>query len=202
MNSDDAAPRPRSDDWPVTLTEVNLRAFTHADLPFVASWFGDPDTRRYLGGPDWPAAMLDHGGRAVGETFRGAVQTAAHHYLAEVNRRAVGYIDCGTFDCATVYGGEGADGPIITDSIDVATGSIAFAVDPAVRRRGVGRVMIAALLARPELAFVELFEAGVEPENVACRRCLEAAGFCVRSPEPDYEGFLYYRATGPAGGAG
>jgi RimJ/RimL family protein N-acetyltransferase len=173
---------------------VGLRPLTRTDLAAIAPWFEDPDTRRYLGGPDWPAAMLDHGERAVGETFRGAVQTAAHHYLAEVDGRAVGYIDCGTFDRATVYGGEG---PVITESIEVTTGSIAFAVDPALRRRGVGRVMIAALLARPELAFVELFEAGVEPENVACRRCLEGAGFCVRSPEPDCEGMLYYRA-GPA----
>jgi hypothetical protein len=47
--------------------------------------------------------MLDHGERAVGEMFRGAVQTAAHHYLAETNGRAVGYIDCGTFDRCTVY---------------------------------------------------------------------------------------------------
>ena len=61
--------------------------------------------------------------------------------------------------------------------------------------------MIAALLARPELAFVQLFEAGIEPENVACRRCLERAGFCVHSPEPDYEGMLYYRAARPAEGA-
>ena len=161
----------------------------------VTPWFEDADTRRYLGGADWPAAMLDHAERAIGETFRGAVQTAAYHYLAEVDGLAVGYIDCGTFDRATVYGGEGPDGPIITESIEVATGSIAFTVDPAVRRRGVGRVMIAALLARPELAFVELFEAGVEPENVAGRRCLEAAAFRARSPEPDYEGLLYYRAV-------
>lgn len=188
-----------SDDRPGTRADVNLRALTHADVPIVAPWFRDPDTRRYLGGPDWPAAMLDLSERTVGETFRGAVQTAAHHYLAEIDDRAVGYIDCGTFDRVTVYGGEGPDGPIITESIEVMTGSIAFAVDPAARRRGVGRRMIAALLARPELAFVELFEAGVEPENVACRRCLERAGFCPRSPEPDYEGFLYYRAARPAG---
>ncbi len=69
----------------MTLTEVSLRAFTHADLPIVASWFRDPDTRPYLGGPDWPAAMLEHGERALGETFRGAVQTAAHRYLAELD---------------------------------------------------------------------------------------------------------------------
>jgi ribosomal protein S18 acetylase RimI-like enzyme len=181
---------------------VVLRPLTRTDLAAITPCFEDPDTSRYLGGPDWPAAMLDHGERAVGEMFRGAVQTAAHHYLAELDRRAVGYIDCGTFDRATVYGGEGPDGPLITESIEVATGSIAFAVDPALRRRGVGRAMIAALLARPELAFVALFEAGVEPENVACRRCLEAAGFSVHSPEPDYEGMLYYRAARPAGPAG
>lgn len=181
---------------------VSLRPLTRSDLAATNRWFEDPETRRYLGGPDWPAAMLEHSERAVGETFRGAVQTAAHHYLAEVNGRAVGYIDCGTFDRATVYGGEGSDGPIITEAIQVATGSIAFAVDPALRRRGVGQAMIAALLARPELAAVELFEAGVEPENLACRRCLERAGFCLRSPEPDCEGMLYYRAARAAEGAG
>lgn len=176
---------------------ITLRPLTRTDLAAITPWFEDPDTRRYLGGPDWPAAMLDNAERAVGETFRGAVQTAARHYLAEIDGRAVGYIDCGTFDRATVYGGEGPDGPVITEAIEVATGSIAFAVAPALRRRGVGRVMIAALLARPEVAFVALFEAGVEPENVACRRCLEGAGFCVRSPEADCEGMLYYLA-GPA----
>jgi len=47
---------------------------------------------------------------------------------------------------------------------------------------------------QPELRYVELFEAGVEPENTASRRCLEAAGFHLRSEQPDYEGMLYYRA--------
>ena len=180
---------------------VTLRPLTRADLAAIAPCFEDPETRRYLGGPDWPVAMLNHAERAIGETFRGAVQTGAYHYLAELDGRAVGYIDCGTFDRATIFGGEGLDGPIIAESIEVATGSIAFVVDPAVRRRGAGRLMITAMLARPELAFVELFEAGVEPDNVACRRCLERAGFCARSLEPDYEGMLYYRAARPVGGA-
>ena len=113
---------------------VSLGPLTRAELAAITPWFEDPDTRRYLAGdwPDWPAAMLDHSERAV-EIFRGATQTAAHHSLAEVDGRAVRYIDCGTFDCATVYAGEGPDGPMITESIDVATGSIAFAVDPAPR---------------------------------------------------------------------
>jgi RimJ/RimL family protein N-acetyltransferase len=76
----------------------------------------------------------------------------------------------------------------------VATGSIAFVIDPQLRRRGLGRAMIAAVTQQPELQLVELFEAGVEPANTASRRCLEDAGFHVRTDEPDYEGMLYYRA--------
>jgi hypothetical protein len=54
--------------------------------------------------------------------------------------------------------------------------------------------MITALTRQPELRFVELFEAGVEPDNTASRRCVEAAGFHLPSLEPDCEGMLYYRA--------
>jgi RimJ/RimL family protein N-acetyltransferase len=139
--------------------------------------------------------MLDHGERAAGETFRGAVQTAARHYLALADDAPVGYIDCGTFDRCTVYGGEGPDGPIILETIDAVTGSIAFAVDPARRRRGLATSMIQALTHHPDLATVELFEAGVEPGNHGSRGALEAAGFRSRSPVPDCEGMLYYLAS-------
>ena len=54
--------------------------------------------------------------------------------------------------------------------------------------------MITALMRRPELRFVEVFEAGVEPENTASRRCVEAAGLRLRSKQVDFEGMLYYRA--------
>jgi hypothetical protein len=77
---------------------VVLRALAPADLAEVEPWFTDPDTRRYLGGPDWPALMLELRDRAVGEEFRGPVQTASFHYLASRAEHAVGYVDCGTFD--------------------------------------------------------------------------------------------------------
>ncbi len=158
----------------------------------MAPWFHDPDTRRFLGGPDWPALMLAREG-AVGEQFRGATQTGAYRYLARADDHPFGYVDCGTFDRCTVYGGEDSHTPIILETIDVVTGSIAFAVDPGQRRGGFGRAMIAALRRRPELSDVDLFEAGVEPQNVASRRCLEAAGFVLRSASPDFEGMLQYR---------
>ena len=117
---------------------IHLRPFARADLAIVDPWFRDRDTRWYLGGPEWPASMLDYAARAVGMEFRGAIQTGAYRYLAQTAGGAIGYIDCGTFDRCTVYGGEGNDGPIITESIDVATGSIAFVIDTQLRRRRLG----------------------------------------------------------------
>src|SRR5262249_13864623 len=114
-------------------------------------------------------------------------------YLALTDGTPVGYIDCGTSDRCTIYGGEGPDGPIVLDTIEASTGSIAFVIDPARRRRRLGTRMIRALTGHPDLLDVELFEAGVQPENTASRRCLEAAGFRVRLEQPDAEGMLYYR---------
>jgi RimJ/RimL family protein N-acetyltransferase len=58
--------------------------------------------------------------------------------------------------------------------------------------------MIRALIDHPDLSTVELFEAGVEPENHASGRTLEAAGFQLRSPGPDYDQMLYYELRAPA----
>ena len=173
---------------------VVLRRLTTHDLPAIAGWFEDPDTSRYLGGPGWPAAMLANAERSIGTCFRGARQTAADQCLALVEGTPVGYVDCGTFDRCAIYGGEGPDGPIVLDTIDAITGAIAFTIDPTRRRQGLGTRMIRALIGHADLAAVELFEAGVEPGNAASRRCLAAAGFELRSVEPDFEGMLYYHA--------
>lgn len=173
---------------------IVLRPLTQADLPVLRPWFEDPDTRSSLGGPDWPARMLEHSRQAIGTTFRGARQIGAYHYLALVAGVPVGYIDCGTFDWCTVYGGEGPNGPLITETIDAITGAIAFTIDPTRRRQGLATRMIGALTGHADVAAVELFEAGVEPDNIGSRSCLHAAGFRLRSAEPDFEGMLYYHA--------
>jgi hypothetical protein len=61
---------------------VHMRPFTREDLVTVEPWFRDPDTARFLGGPEWPAVMLERERLIVGEEFRGAVQTGAFRYLA------------------------------------------------------------------------------------------------------------------------
>jgi RimJ/RimL family protein N-acetyltransferase len=174
-------------------SRISLRPLTSADLSLITPWFEDAETSRFLGGPGWPAQMLALAGRPAGTMFRGARQIDSHQYLALADAASVGYIDCGTFDRCTVYGGEGPYGPIILETIDAVTASIAFVIAPELRRRGLGRAMIAAMIARPELRDVELFEAGVEPQNTASRHCLEAAGFEPGSARPDVEGMLYYR---------
>ena len=177
---------------PTTSDRVVLQRFAARELPAILEWFEDPDTSRFLGGPGWPVAMLANAERAVGTDFRGARQTAADHFLAIAGGVPVGYIDCGTFDRCAIYGGEGLNGPIILETIAAITGAIAFTVDPVRRREGLATRMIRALIDHPGLATVELFEAGVDPENDASRRTLAASGFRLRTAEPDFEGMLYY----------
>jgi hypothetical protein len=109
-----------------------LRALTYAVLGQVRPWFADPDTQHFLGGEDWPGRMLELGEQLVGQEFRGAVQTGAYHYLATRDDRAVGYIDCGTFDRWAVYDGDHPGDPI-RETVDVSTGYLALCVDPVVR---------------------------------------------------------------------
>ena len=177
---------------PTMIDNVVLRRLTTQDLPAIVGWFQDPDMSRFLGGPDWQAAMLANAQRAVGKNFRGARQTAADHFLALADGVPLGYVDCGTFDRCAIYGGESQDGPIILETIEAITGAITFTIDSARRREGLGTLMIGALIDHPGLNTVELFEAGVEPQNHASRRMLAAAGFHLRSPEPDCEEMLYY----------
>jgi RimJ/RimL family protein N-acetyltransferase len=173
---------------------VTLQAFSLTDLEIVEPWFEDLQTRRFLGGPGWPARMLELDERRVaGEEFRGARQTGDCLSGGQGTCVPVGYVDCGTFERWTICE-QRAGGVIVGDSIDVPAGSIAFVVDPDFRRQGLGRAMIAALISRPELGEVKLFGAGVEPENLASARCLRAAGFRLQAKEPDFEGMLYYLA--------
>src|SRR5271168_3985295 len=154
------------------MSELSLQPFDRDQLCSVEAWFHDPDTQRWLGGPHWPHLVLDLADRPLGE-HRGATETGRYGWSARVRNELVGYIDCGTTDRWSTWEG-GPNGKGVVATIPVASANLAYVVDPAVRRRGHGTAMISALLALPDLAHIELFVAGVEPDNVGSVRCLRA----------------------------
>ena len=172
------------------MAELALRPFIRDQLVLVEPWFLDAETNRWLGGPDWPRLVLDRADRPLGE-FRGAVETGRYRWLAWGEDRPVGYIDCGTYDRWTTWEG-GSRGRGVIETIGVPSGSIAYLVDPNLRRRGYCTAMIRLLLTLPDLAHIELFAAGVEPDNVGSVRALVNAGFHPLDPNPDFEGVVYH----------
>jgi RimJ/RimL family protein N-acetyltransferase len=133
---------------------------------------------------------LDLADAPLGE-FRGAQETGRYRFIAWVEDRPVGYVDCGTFDrWATWEGGPGGRG--VVSVIEEPSGGIAYVVAPALRRRGYGANMVLELMGAPALEHVSLFAAGIEPDNTASVRCLLSAGFQPIDPVVDWEGIVYY----------
>jgi RimJ/RimL family protein N-acetyltransferase len=172
------------------MSELCLLPFEREQLRRVESWFDDPDTERWLGGPGWPRLVLDLADRPLGE-HRGAIETGRYGWTAWDRDKLVGYIDCGATDRWTTWEG-GPNGKGVVGTFPVASGNLAYVVDPAVRRRGYGTAMIAGLLKLSDLAHIELFAAGVEPDNVGSVGCLLAVGFEILDSQPDWEGIVYY----------
>jgi RimJ/RimL family protein N-acetyltransferase len=172
------------------VNRLRLRPFLTEQLSLVERWFCDVETQRWLGGPDWPRIMLDRADQPLGE-FRGARETGRYRWLAWHGDVAVGYIDCGTFDRWTTWDG-GPRGRGVVATIEVPAGSIAYVVDPGRRRQGLATAMIKLLIERPELDDLEMFAAGVEPDNVASVRALAKADFHPLQTASDFEGIVYF----------
>jgi RimJ/RimL family protein N-acetyltransferase len=169
---------------------VDLRPFDRDQLRLIELWFEDPETQRWLGGPDWPRMILDLADAPLGE-FRGAQETGGCRFLAWDNDVPVGYVDCGTFDRWTTWEG-GPDGRGVVGVIDELSGGIAYVTNPTQRRKGHGAQMILAMMETDALKHVSLFAARVEPENTASVGCLVSAGFQPLDPVVDWEGIVYY----------
>jgi RimJ/RimL family protein N-acetyltransferase len=134
----------------------------------LATWFADGESQRRLGG------MLP----LQGWFARMRTSPGRYEWLALVRGRPVGLVS------VEVYADKSA--------------SVALLIDPARRRQGYGTHIMRAVLARPEVARLARVEAGIEVDNLAGRRCAEAAGFVLLHPEPDGDGFLtlVYYPTG------
>jgi RimJ/RimL family protein N-acetyltransferase len=86
-------------------------------------------------------------------------------------------------------------GLIDLETYDDGTAGIALIVDPDRRGRGLGKAILSALLALPQLRDVSVVRAGTEVANQASVRCLGAAGFVRETAAPDADGVVYFRRT-------
>ncbi|BCM94285.1 hypothetical protein IAD21_06188 [Abditibacteriota bacterium] len=150
--------------------ELNFIPLTEAHLPFTEAWFDDAETRLYLGGRGWVRRAIELSRTAAGEEFRGRQILSRHVWVVFKQQTPVALID--------------------VEPYDDDTAGFAFVVAPELRRGGIGTQLLLALDALPELRDVRCFIGGVEPQNLASRRCLEKAGFQI-ADTPDDEEMLH-----------
>jgi len=173
------------------MSGLRLVRFTSDDLQAVGVWFDDPETRRWLGDRRWPEMILGL-----------AADPPAEHRAHRVIGRRAWIIEEGDVRIGMI------DVEIYADR----TAGLAFVVAPGHRGRGVARRGLEAIATQLAAKGVQEVFGGVETDNVASMRCMEAAGFIRRSQEPDAEGFVYFarqlgetagrRAEEAAGGRG
>ena len=134
---------------------VTVRSMTSADGPAVLRIYQaglDTDLPSFeTVAPDW-------------EAFDGA-RLSAHRLVAVgENDAVVGWVAVSTVSSRCVYAG------VVEHSVYV---------DPTVHRRGVGLLLLRALIASTEAAGIWTIQSGVFPDNTASLRLHEKAGFQV-----------------------
>lgn len=176
---------------------LSVRAFLPADLPAVRPWFNDPNVQRWLGGPDWPEAILRVGAAfRPGDDFRGRIVLAQRTILLlEDERTPVALAGGELYDRETCFAGEGPEGARFIDAPGPhrPEAGLVAVVDPHRQRQGWGSLAIRQCMALPEFAAAVAFIAGIEPDNLASRRLFEYLGFSQESDMPDWEDMLTYR---------
>jgi len=127
---------------------------------------------------DWPdVARIWADGIATGNaTFETAVPSwaafdsarlAEHRFVAEEDGRVAGWVAVSPVSARAVYAG------VVEHSVYV---------DPAAQGRGVGRLLLARLIASTEAAGIWTIQSGVFPENEPSLRLHARAGFEVVGP--------------------
>ncbi|SFT80287.1 L-amino acid N-acyltransferase YncA [Geodermatophilus amargosae] len=171
------------------MSAVRLVPFQPEHLPAVTPWFDDDETRRRLGGREWPVRELALRSTRWTDEFRGRQVLRTHSFVAlGDDGRPVAQIGGDVYDRWTAWDPV-AERVLSTDPR--RTMGSAYVVDPACRRRGYGSAALRALLAAPETADVEQFVLGIEPDNTASLRMAAAVGFTPLTTEPDAEDMVY-----------
>lgn len=172
---------------------VRLVDFRAEDVERIERWFDDLETQERLGGREWIRRAPPLLSSPINEEFRGMTVTGRRMWLslAETDE-PVAFVDAEMYDRYAAWDGSDWNHPRISDIVEVPSMSLAVVVDPARRGGGLGAATIRAVVEHPDVAHIGLFFGGVEVDHISSIRCTEKAGFRLRSPEPDFEGMLYY----------
>jgi len=172
---------------------VTLVRFTAELLPLVQPWFGHPEVRRRLGGPEWPERELDLMAVKPGGEYRGRRVLRCQSWVGlDSAGEPVGKIGGDVYDRWTGWDGSRPDHPVVTATRPGPAMGLTYLVDPARWRTGYGTAMLRAVIDHGDVVDVRLFAAGIDADNEASRRCVAAAGFVLDDPEPDWQDTVYY----------
>jgi RimJ/RimL family protein N-acetyltransferase len=151
--------------------ELVVRALTWADLPTVEAWFDDPATARWLGGRDWPRALVRRAEASADRLAFAAVIDTELVALADIDK----------------HPGRRA--------------AVAVVVDPARRGHGLAATFLRALQDHPDLGDVDEYFGGVEQGNDSSLRLMDKIAPQSRRSMPDPDGFTYitWRRQRPTG---
>lgn len=172
---------------------VTLTLFTPDWLPRVRPWFSNPEVRHRLGGRDWPERELRLMRAKPGIRYRGRRVLRCHSWVGlDAAGEPVGKIGGDVYDRWTRWDGSNLDRPVVTAVVSGPAMGLTYVVDPGRWREGYGAALVRAVLGHSEVADARVFVAGIDADNAASRRCVEACGFTLDRDEPDWQDTVYY----------
>jgi RimJ/RimL family protein N-acetyltransferase len=150
--------------------DLELKRFQPEHYTEYASWFADPELNRRLGLMDsnWLAAVLSQ------------PETEGSTWAVSRGAQLVAVVE-------TALDPQRRLPAVIT----------AIATRPALRRQGIGSLVLAQILSLHRSQGIREHLAFVAVDSPGARRCLEKAGFVLVTPGPDAHGYLTYRHADP-----